>query len=196
MGQDSMLAQLAELPAANIGDAMERLNVVDAAISSQWCGARLAGRAITVYTAAGDNSAIHEAVDQITDGDVLVVNGQGETAHALVGELIAGRAKVRGCRGFIIDGAVRDVADFAEMRFPVFARAITPAGPYRNGPGSVNVDVAIGGVVVHPGDLVLGDDDGVVVVPADKAEDVLAGARAKHEREMVQRAEIGLDVVL
>lgn len=195
MGQNSTLDRLAELPVANIGDAMDRLNLVDSAISSQWAGARLAGRAVTVYTAAGDNAAIHDAVDQLEDGDVLVVNGQGQTTRALVGELIAGRARVRGCRGFVIDGAVRDVGDCAQMGFPVFARAVTPAGPYRNGPGKVNVDVAIGGVVVHPGDLVLGDDDGIAIIPAGEAETVLAGAIAKHERELVQRAEIGLDLV-
>lgn len=192
MGGNSTLARLAELPVANIGDAMDRLNIVDAAISTCWTGARLAGRAVTVYTAGGDNATIHDAVAQLQDGDVLVVNGQGETTRALVGELIAGRAKARGCRGFVIDGAVRDVGDFRQMDFPVFARAVTPAGPYRNGPGRVNVDVAIGGVVVHPGDLILGDDDGIAVVPAREAETILDGAVAKHERETIQRAEIGL----
>jgi len=195
MNHDSTLDQLAELPVANIGDAMDRLNIVDAAIASQWRGARLAGRAVTVYTAAGDNAAIHEAIDQLEDGDVLVVNGQGQMHRALVGELMAGRAAVQGCRGFVIDGAVRDVGDCAEMGFPVFARAVTPAGPYRNGPGRVNVDIAVGGVVVHPGDLVLGDDDGIAIVPASEAERILVGATAKHAREMAQRAEIGLDLV-
>lgn len=175
------------LPVANIGDAMERLNVVDSGIGPVWSGARLVGRAFTVMTAGGDNKAIHEALDHAGPGDVLVVNGQGATHRALIGELIAGRAAAQGVVGFVIDGAIRDVRDLEAMRFPVFARAVTPAGPYRNGPGYHQKPVAIGGVVANPGDLVVADDDGVAIVPRDAEAGIIARAIAKHEQELAQR---------
>nr|WP_246858672.1 methyltransferase [Citricoccus sp. SGAir0253] len=187
------MARLAALPVANVGDAMDRLHVVDGAIHSVWpaVGARLAGRAVPVTVAGGDNLGIHEVIPTLTEGDVLVVNGQGATHRALVGELIAGRAMARGCRGFVLDACVRDAVDLQRMGFPVFARGTTPAGPYRNGPFEAGVAAAVGGVVVHPGDLVLGDDDGVAVVPWERAAEVLAAAEAKHATEARQRAEIG-----
>jgi len=177
----------ATLPTANIGDAMDRLNVVDSGIHPVWPGARIVGRAFTVMTAGGDNKAIHDALDLAAPGEVLVVNGQGATHRALIGELIAGRAAASGVLGFVIDGAVRDVRDLQMMQFPVFARAVSPAGPYRNGPGYCQRPVAIGGVVVNPGDLIVADDDGVVVVPQQFEADVIAKAALKHEQELAQR---------
>lgn len=186
----SLTARAAALPVANIGDAMERLNVADSAVRGVWKGARLAGTAFTVLTAGGDNKVIHEALDQVSPGDVLVINGQADTQRALLGELIAARAIVKGCVGIVIDGAIRDVRDLEEMQFPVFARAITPAGPYRNGPGKLQCPVAIGGVVVNPGDLIVGDEDGVAVLAASEAEDIINRAEAKHARETEQRHSI------
>lgn len=183
----SLIARAAALPVANIGDAMERLNVADSAVSGVWKGARLAGTAFTVLTAGGDNKAIHEALQQISPGEVLVINGQADTQRALMGELIAARAIAKGCSGIVIDGAVRDVRDLEEMQFPVFARAVTPAGPYRNGPGKLQCPVAIGGVVVNPGDLIVGDEDGVAVLAAREAEDIIDRAEAKHAQETAQR---------
>ncbi|WP_258061923.1 RraA family protein [Arthrobacter sp. ZGTC412] len=190
MNGADVVRRLSELPTPNIGDAMERLNVVDGAIASVWPGARMAGRAFTVYVAGGDNLGIHEAIPQLSVGDVLVVNGQGATHRALIGELIAGRAAVQGCAGFVLDAAVRDVRDLQEMGFPVFARSTTPAGPYRNGPFRVGEPVAIGSVVVRPGDVIIGDDDGVVVVPWEEAAAVAEAAEAKRDSEAHQRAEI------
>lgn len=186
-----LVRRLAALPTPNIGDAMERLNVVDGAIHPVWRGARMAGRAFTVYVAGGDNRGIHEAIPRLAPGDVLVVNGQGIANRALIGELIAGRAAARGCAGFVIDGAVRDVRDLEEMGFPVFARGLSPAGPYRNGPARLGVPVAVGSVVVRPGDIVVGDDDGVVVVPFEEAAAVARAAEDKRDAEAQQRAEIG-----
>lgn len=193
LGEAELLERFAELPVANVGDAMDRLNVLDCAIQSVWPGpgARLAGRAVTVTVAGGDNLGIHEVIPTLTPGDVLVVNGQSATHRALIGELIAGRAMARGCVGFVLDGCVRDAVDLQKMGFPVFARGTTPAGPYRNGPFRAGVAAAVGTVVVHPGDLVLGDDDGVAIVPRERAAEVLAAAEAKHATETRQRAEIG-----
>ncbi len=188
-----LIERFAALPVANVGDAMDRLGVVDAAIQSVWPGpgARLAGRAVPVTVAGGDNQGIHEVIPTLTAGDVLVVNGQGATHRALIGELIAGRAMARGCVGFVLDACARDAVDLQQMGFPVFARGTTPAGPYRNGPFQAGVAAAVGSVVVHPGDLVLGDDDGVAIVPWASAAEVLAKAEAKHATEARQRAEIG-----
>lgn len=188
-----LIRRFAALPVANVGDAMDRLNVVDAVIQSVWPGpgARLAGRAVPVTVAGGDNQGIHEVIPTLTAGDVLVVNGQGTTHRALIGELIAGRAMAKGCVGFVLDACVRDAVDLQQMGFPVFARGTTPAGPYRNGPFQTGVAAAVGSVVVHPGDLVLGDDDGVAIVPWASAAQVLVKAESKHAAETQQRAEIG-----
>ncbi|MGO4421941.1 RraA family protein, partial [Streptomyces sp. MCAF7] len=165
------------LATANIGDAMDRLGLLDSGISAVWSSARAVGRALTVWTRAGDNQAIHEALKIAQPGDVIVVNGAGDTSRALIGELIAERARARGVVAMVLDGAARDVEVLAEMGFPVWARAVTPAGPYKFGPGRVGEPVAVGGVVCRTGDLVAADGDGVVVVPADRAVSVLAAAR-------------------
>lgn len=178
---------LAALPVANIGDSMDRLGVVDAGIHAVWQGAALAGPAFTVEVAGGDNAGIHEAISQVPAGAVLVVNGHGVTDRALIGELIAERLRKVGCIGFVVDGAVRDVGDLEGMGFPVFARSSSPAGPYKNGPFRVGVPIALGGVVVSPGDIVVGDRDGLAVVPAAEAEAVLERARRKNEDEAETR---------
>ncbi|MCM3502298.1 methyltransferase [Microbacterium sp. P26] len=180
---------LAALPVANIGDSMERLGVVDAGIQAVWRGATLAGPAFTVEVAGGDNAGIHQAIAQVPAGAILVVNGHGVTDRALIGELIAERLRKVGCAGFVVDGAVRDVDDLEEMGFPVFARAKSPAGPYKNGPFRIGTPIALGGVVVSEGDVIVGDSDGVAVVPAAQAEAVLERARRKNadETEMRQR---------
>jgi regulator of RNase E activity RraA/3-hydroxyisobutyrate dehydrogenase-like beta-hydroxyacid dehydrogenase len=185
-----LLNAYAGLPTANIGDATERLGLVDSAIGPVWPGARAVGRALTVWTRAGDNQAIHEAVKVAEPGDIMVVNGEGDTSRALIGELIAERARARGVVGMVLDGAARDAEVLAEMGFPVWARAVTPAGPYKFGPGRVGVPIAVGGVVCHPGDVVVGDGDGVAIVAADQAASVLAAAREVEAEEARRRASI------
>ncbi|MBE1585290.1 methyltransferase [Nonomuraea angiospora] len=184
------LARLAALPTANIGDAMDRLGVLDSRIRPIWPGARVAGRAFTIWTRSGDNALIHQALDVVEPGDVIVVNGGGDESRALIGELIGQRAKNKGVAGFVIDGAVRDADGLGEMGMPVFARAVTPAGPYKNGPGHLGRTVAVGGVAVAPGDLILGDADGVVVVPLAEAERVARAAEAVFVTEEGKRAAI------
>lgn len=182
-----VIAGLAALPVANIGDSMDRLNVVDPAIRAVWRGSKVAGPAFTVEVAGGDNAGIHEAIARVPSGAVLVVNGHGVTDRALIGELIAERLRKVGCAGFVVDGAVRDVDDLEQMGFPVFARSSSPAGPYKNGPFRVGVPIALGGVVVAPGDIVVGDRDGLAVVPAAQAAAVLERARRKNADESETR---------
>ncbi|MCV7173724.1 RraA family protein [Mycobacterium manitobense] len=185
-----MLERFAQLPAANVGDAMDRLGALDARIKPVWPGATIIGPAFTVWTRAGDNKLLHEAMRMAAPGDVLIVNGQGDESRALLGELMAERAKVLGLAGFVVDGAVRDADIIGEIELPVFARAVTPAGPYKYGPGRLGSVIAVGGVAVAPGDIVLGDADGVVIVPQQDAEHVLKAAEAKFADETARRAEI------
>lgn len=182
------------LPTANIADAMHRLGALDARIKPAWDGATLVGAAYTVWTRPGDNLGIHEALKHTQPGDILVINGGGDESRALIGELIGGRAKGRGVIGFVIDGAVRDAPGLAEYDMPVFARALTPAGPYKDGPYALAAPIAVGGVVVSPGDIVVGDADGVVVVPLAMADQVAVLAQAKHDDELQKRQLIDADL--
>lgn len=186
----AVIAGLAALPVANVGDSMDRLGVVDSGIHAMWPGAALAGPAFTVEVAGGDNAGIHAAITAIPAGAILVVNGHGVTDRALIGELIAERLRKVGCAGIVIDGAMRDIGDLEELRFPAFARASSPAGPYKNGPFRLGVPVALGGVVVQPGDIIVGDRDGLAVVPAADAADVLARAEQKNRDETDTRRRI------
>lgn len=185
--EPELLARFRRLPSANIADAMHRLGALDPGIKPAWTGAAVVGSAFTVWTRPGDNMGIHEALEQVRPGDVIVVNGGGDETRALVGELVAGRAKLRGVAGFVIDGAVRDAEGLAEYDMPVFARTRTPSGPFKDGPFALSVDIAVAGVAVHPGDIVVGDADGVVIVPLDFAETIADRAEAKQAKELATR---------
>ena len=182
--------RLAKLPAANIGDAMDRLGVADSAIQAVWPGAKLAGPAFTVWTRPGDNKGIHAALQQARPGDVIVVAGGGDASRALLGELIGERAINLGVAGFALDGAARDAEALGEIGMPVFARATSPAGPYKDGPFRLGTAVAFGGVPVLPGDVIVGDSDGVVVVPREQAAAVAEAAEAVFADETGRRQSI------
>ncbi|MFF1882227.1 methyltransferase [Pseudarthrobacter sp. NPDC058196] len=182
--------RLAKLPAANIGDAMDRLGVADSAIQAVWPGARLAGPAFTVWTRPGDNKGIHAALQLARPGDVIVVAGGADQSRALLGELIGERAINLGVAGFALDGAARDAEALGEIGMPVFARATSPAGPYKDGPFRLGTAVAFGGVPVLPGDVIVGDSDGVVVIPRDQAAAVAEAAEAVFADETNRRQAI------
>lgn len=183
---NELVRRLADIPAANIGDAQERIGAASG-LSPVWAEARLAGPAYTVWTRPGDNLYIHKALDEAQPGDVIVVNGGGDQSRALIGDMIGIKAKNAGIAGFVIDGAVRDADALADCGLPVFARSVTPAGPYKFGPGRLQLPVAIDGVVVSPGDIVVADADGVVMVRRDEAEHVLAEAEKIEAREVAKR---------
>lgn len=182
--------RLAKLPAANIGDAMDRLGVADSAIQAVWPGAKLAGPAFTVWTRPGDNKGIHAALQLARPGDVIVVAGGADQSRALLGELIGERAINLGVAGFALDGAARDAEALGEIGMPVFARATSPAGPYKDGPFRLGTAVAFGGVPVLPGDVIVGDSDGVVVIPRDQAAAVAEAAEAVFADETGRRQAI------
>jgi regulator of RNase E activity RraA len=188
-----VIERLGKLPAANIGDAMDRLGVADSAIQAIWPGARLAGPAFTVWTRPGDNKGIHQALQLARPGDVIVVAGGGDGSRALLGELIGERAINAGIGGFALDGAARDAEVLGGIGMPVFARATSPAGPYKDGPFRLGTAVAFGGVPVLPGDVIVGDSDGIVVVPRELAEKVAEAAEAVFADETNRRAAIVAD---
>lgn len=156
-------------------------------------GLRMSGIALTVKTRPGDNLMIHRAIDMAGPGDVIVVDGAGCLGNALVGELMMQQSQKRGVVGFVIDGAVRDAEAFGPAGFACFARGISHRGPYKDGPGEINVPVSIGGLVVQPGDIVLGDADGLIAIPPEYAADVLRMAEAKEHAEAsgMKRIEAG-----
>jgi len=166
-----------ELPAATVSDAMERFGVADG-IRPLWRGATLSGPAFTVWTRPGDNAGLHAAFERIRRGEILVVNGGADETRALIGELVAEKAKALGVGGIVLDAAARDVVELERVGVPVFARSVTPAGPWKTGPFRTGETIAVGGVAVSPGDWVLGDDDGVAIVPAARVAEVVA---ATHE---------------
>jgi RraA family protein len=183
---DDVIRRFSSVPAANVGDAQERFGIASGLVP-MWPGAKLAGPALTVWTRPGDNLYIHHALDIAEPGDIIVINGHGDLSRALIGDLIGIRAKSLGVGGFVIDGAVRDADALADCEMPVFARAVTPAGPYKHGPGRLQQPVAIAGVVVVPGDIVVADADGVVIVQRAEAERVLVDAEKIEAAEAEKR---------
>ncbi len=144
---------------------------------------QLVGVAFTVKTRPGDNLAIHKALELVGPGDVIVVDGGGDETRALVGEIMKNIAQWRGAEGYVIDGAIRDAGALAADTYPIFARAAIHRGPYKSGPGEINVPVSIGGSVIAPGDIVVGDEDGVVSFPQSIAAELLDKVKAQIKRE-------------
>ena len=175
---------------ANLGDALDRLNIVDGGIAPVWSGAKAVGTALPVLTVAGDNRAVIDALDHIRPGDIVVINAFGYDGRAIIGDNLAQRFAVYGAAGAVVDGYVRDSTTIGDLGFPVFARGLTPAGPFKNGPGTIGEPVAIGGVVVNPGDIVAADEDGVIVIPPHRVGEVLAAVKEIVAREASLDAEV------
>lgn len=187
----ALVERFRALPVANVSDVMSRLTAGGARLRPIHApGAVLAGPALTVRTRPGDNLMIHKAIALAVPGDVIVVDAGGDLTNALIGELMLAQMVKRGLAGIVINGAIRDSAAISAQAFPVFAAGVTHRGPYKDGPGEINVPVALDGMVIAPGDLVLGDDDGLLGVPLDEAEAVHAAASAKQAAEERQMANI------
>lgn len=179
------------VPTGVVSDAMGRGNSMAAEIKPVWPGAKLLGPALTVRTFPADNLMIHKAATLAKPGDVLVVNAGGYKDAAVFGDLLAYSCKVHDIAGLIIDGATRDAEGLATVGFPVFARAVLPMGPFKDSPGSINLPISCGGIAVRPGDIILGDADGVVVIPQEHAAEILAKAQAGVAKEQQLRERIG-----
>jgi RraA family protein len=170
---------------AHLADSMSHLRAACSALVPRHRSTMvLCGPALTVRAAPGDNLMAQKAIDMARPGDVIVIDVGGFTDQAVVGEIMAEYAAARGVAGFVVDGAVRDSHFLAEFHLPVYARGVTPRGPSKVGPGEINGPVSIGGMVVHPGDIVVGDSDGVVAVPMCDAREVLAAVDVLQQREV------------
>jgi len=168
----------------NIGDVMGRMFAMDYAIKTvNKPGIHVVGSAFTVRTHPSDNLMVHKAMDMAKPGDIIVIDACGDMGNAILGELMCHYAKTKGIAGYIVDGPVRDLHAIAEMGFPVFAKGGSPRGPYKEGPGEINTLISCGNVPVRPGDVIVADDDGVMVIPREDAEDVLKKAKAIQEKE-------------
>lgn len=180
----ALVARFKDMPVANIDDCMGRIAAVDASICPVGNQGQLLGTAFTIRVPQGDNLMFHAAMDLAKPGDVIVIDAGGFTDRAIFGELMATYCKTRGIRGIVCDGAIRDRDGLAGLEgFPVYARAATPNGPYKNGPGEINVPVVIGGKLVKPGDIVVGDGDGVLFVDPAIAAEVADATEAVEKKE-------------
>ena len=186
---DSMLTRFRGLASSNVADAMGRFNFMDAGIRSR-SGFPLAGAAVTVNCRPADNLMVHKALQVAEPGEIVVVSTCGNTASAVFGELMCHTAAAKGLGGIVVDGAVRDVDGITQLGFAAFSRSVSPGACDKDGPGEINVPISCGGTVVMPGDIIVGDADGVAVVPRERAEEVLALVGELMERERMRVAEI------
>lgn len=179
-----------KFPAAILADVAGRRGTLGGRIQPLSKSMKVAGPAFTVEVRPGDNLMIHAALLLAKPGDVIVVDGKGDLSCALTGGLMAAQAKAAGIAGFVIDGAVRDTDEGVQGDFPIFAAGCNPNGPQKGVPGWINIPVSLAGTTVNPGDLIVGDADGVVVIPREQAEKVVAGAQAKVDAEAARMKEI------
>jgi RraA family protein len=185
-----VVERFSRLPVANVSDSMSRLTAGGARLRPMHGGGGVAGPALTVKTRPGDNLMVHKAIALAEAGDVIVVDAGGDLTNAIIGEMMLMQMAKRDVAGLIINGAIRDAAHIRGQKLPVFAAGVTHRGPYKNGPGEINVPIAIDGMVIEPGDLIIGDDDGLLCVPFDQVDAVFKGATAKFEAEQRQIANI------
>jgi len=177
-----LVEEFAGIPVANIADNMNRISCIDAKIRPM-NSAPLLGTAFTLKTRPGDNLLLHKSISMANPGDVIVVDNQGHTVNSLIGELMITWAQKRGIAGFIIDGSIRDIQAIKNMNIPVYAAGITPKGPYKDGPGEINVSVSCGGIVIKPGDILVGDEDSVVVIDPKDAPEILKKSKVTVAQE-------------
>ena len=185
-----LVAELGKMVTPHLSDSMERLYAGGHQLRPMHKEGKLYGPAFTVRTAAGDNLLVHKALDTAQKGDVIVVDAGGICENAIIGELMMSRARQRGVAGIVIWGAIRDSAEIAAGTYPVYAAGVTHRGPYKNGPGEINVPINMGGMAVNPGDIIIGDADGLVAIPQEQAERILKSAQGILAKETAAMKEI------
>lgn len=186
-----LIKKFRKIPSSIISDCLNRYYGMNAEIRPIFQGIRLCGPALTIQSMAGNNMMSHLALTFAEQGDVLVIDGRGYLGNAVWGGVQTVYATQRGVAGLVLDGAIRDVEDMRKMRFPVFCKGITPAGPHKGWTDSINVPIQCGGIPVHPGDLIVGDDDGVAVVPIEHIKEIYRESVERMKKEKLWLKEIG-----
>lgn len=185
-----LMDRLRQYDTPQLADGLNKFNVVDPEIKPVWQGLKIAGPALTVRVRPGDNLMVHKAISMIQEGDILIVDTCGCRNYTILGDLMASSAVQMKVGGIVIDGGIRDVNELREKKYPVFARYFTPAVGDKDGPGEINYPICCGGVPVLPGDYIVGDDNGIVVIPPDQLEIILAGTEKKLAYEKKRAEEI------
>lgn len=186
----AVIAKFEGLPVANISDNMSRMAAGGARLRPMHDGTPMRGAALTVKSRPGDNLMVHRALDLAQPGDVIVVDAGGDLTNAIIGEIMAAYAQSRQLAGIVINGAIRDAATIRAGSFPIFAAGVTHRGPYKDGPGEINGVIALDGMTIAPGDLILGDDDGLLCVPYDQTEALYVATSEKQAAEHKTLADI------
>lgn len=179
------------IPVANISDSMSRLIAGGAGIRPMHDTGVMCGPAITVKTCPGDNLMVHMALNLARAGDVIVVDAGGDLTNAIIGERMLAYCIAKKFSGVVLNGAVRDFGWIRNQNFPVYAAGVTHRGPYKNGPGEINTTISLNGMIVNPGDLIVGDEDGIIAIPPKDIESIYKKAALKHEQEIDTFSKIG-----
>ncbi|MDD4363369.1 MAG: RraA family protein [Atribacterota bacterium] len=182
---NELLEKFKNTQTAFIGDCVNRFYCLDSKIKmiNKDSSIKMVGSAFTVKTRIADNLMVHKALDMVKPGDVIVIDAEGSTNAAIFGDHMVHMAINKKCAGYVVDGCIRDAEDIEKSKFPVFAIGVNPRGPYKDGPGEINVPISCGGVVVMPGDIIVGDRDGVAVIPLAEAESVLEKLQSIFTKE-------------
>jgi 4-hydroxy-4-methyl-2-oxoglutarate aldolase len=193
---ESIIKQFKEIPTTCISDALEGLNNMNAAIKPLKGEYKIAGRALTVKTPVGDNLAVLRAIREAQPGDIIVVDAKGDQYRAIAGDFVVGMAQTLGVGAIVVDGVIRDIEGIKKLNFPVFSRGTTVAASGKASAGEINVPISCGGTAVNPGDIIVGDADGVVVIPRSEEESVLGKSLDKMRKDEAREKKVSGNIDL